>query len=164
MMDKKLLLAGLKALLIRKPSGTDTDQIKAIAYGRGDITVINSYYFGKLLKSKKEYEVEVIEDLGIFFPNQEEGERGTHINITGMGVVKYSKNKEDAIKFLEFMVRKKTQEIYPKAGYGYPVNLQAQPSKLLKSWGEFKEDKINLEALGYYNHKAVKVFNAVGWE
>lgn len=155
---------GIVKNMARKPSEGDTNQIKALAYKRGDIAIINTYYLGKLANSKKHHESELIDDLGVFFPNQQENESGTHINISGMGVVKHSKNKENAIKFIEFMVSPKAQKSYAQASYEYPVNPAVEPSKLLKSWGKFKEDKINLEVLGYYNHKAVKVFKKVGWD
>ena len=155
---------GIVDNMSRKPAGSDTSQIKALTVRNDNIAIINTYYFGKLLKSKKPYEVELMEDLDVFFPNQGENERGTHINISGMGVVKHSKKKVEAIKFIEFMLSEKAQKLYPKASYEYPVNPNVKPSKLLRSWGEFKEDKINLELLGYYNHKAVKVFKTVGWE
>lgn len=155
---------GIVKNMARRPSEGDTNQIKALAYKRGDIAIINTYYLGKLINSKKNHEVELTDDLGVFFPNQKENERGTHINISGMGVVKHSKNKENAIKFIEFMVSPKAQKMYAEASYEYPVNPAVEPSKLLKSWGKFKEDKINLEVLGYYNHKAVKVFNKADWD
>lgn len=156
--------AGIVKNMSRQPLEGDNAQIKGVYGKRGDVAIINTYYLGKLLESKLPQEVEVAKDIGIFFPNQGENQRGTHINISGMGVTKYTKNKENAIKFLEFMVSQKAQEVYPAAGFEYPVNENVKPSELLSSWGEFKEDKINLESLGYYNHKAVKIFNEVGWK
>lgn len=155
---------GIVNNMARKPAGNDRDQMKAVAAGMGDIAVVNTYYVGKLLNSKKRAEVEVGEKMGVFFPNQGVGERGAHVNISGAGVVKWSKNKQNAIKLIEFLSGQKAQEIYAKSNYEYPVNPNVEPSELLKSWGEFKEDTTPLEAFGKNNANAVKIFNQVGWK
>jgi len=155
---------GMVKNMARVPSGNDRDQMKAVAAGVGDLAIVNTYYVGKLLNSKKSKEVEVGKKMGVFFPNQGVAERGAHINISGAGVVKYSKNKQNAIKFLEFLVSKKAQELFAKANYEYPANPRVKPSKLLQSWGKFKEDTTPLEAFGKNNANAVKVFNEVGWK
>ena len=145
----------------RTPKGSDRDQMKAVAAGQGDIAVVNTYYVGKLLNSKKRNEVEVGKKMGVFFPNQ--NENGTHINISGAGVTNSSKNKVEAIKLLEFLVSPDAQSLFAQANYEYPVNKDVEPSKLLKSWGTFKEDNLALEELGKNNAKAVKIFNEVKW-
>jgi len=146
----------------RTPKGSDRDQMKAVAANIGDVAVVNTYYVGKLLNSKKTSEVEVGKKMGVFFPNQ--NENGTHINISGAGVTKYSKNKENAVKLLEFLVSPKAQSMYGKRNYEYPANQNVEPSELLKSWGTFKEDTLALEELGANNAKAVKIFNEVKWK
>jgi len=146
----------------RTPKGSDRDQMKAVAANIGDVAVVNTYYVGKLLNSKKTSEVEVGKRMGVFFPNQ--NENGTHINISGAGVTKYSKNKENAVKLLEFLVSPKAQSMYGKRNYEYPANQNVEPSELLKSWGTFKEDTLALEELGANNAKAVKIFNEVKWK
>lgn len=155
---------GMVKNMARVPAGNDRDQMKAVAAGIGDIAVVNTYYVGKLLNSKKQKEVMVGKKMGVFFPNQGVNQSGTHINISGVGVVKNSKNKVNSIKFMEFLVSPKAQELFAKANYEYPVNKKVEPSDLLKSWGEFKEDKTPLEAFGKNNANAVKVFNQVGWK
>ena len=114
-----------------------------------------------VINSKDSNEVAAGNAVGIFFPNQEN--RGTHINVSGIGVAKSSKNKENAIKFIEFLISKDIQEIFAKANYEYPVNKDAKSSELLKSWGEFKEDKLSLTKLGELNKKAVILFDEVKW-
>ena len=146
----------------RTPKGNDRDQMKAVAANVGDIAVVNTYYLGKLLNSKKTAEVMVGKKMGVFFPNQ--NGRGTHINISGAGVTKYSKNKENAIKLLEFLVSPMAQSMFAEANYEYPVNENVEPSALLKSWGTFKADNLPLEELGKNNAKAVKIFNEVNWK
>lgn len=150
--------------MARVPAGNDRDQMKAVAAGVGDVAVVNTYYVGKLLNSKKPNEVEVGKRMGVFFPNQGVGERGTHINISGAGVVKYSKNRDNAIKFIEFLASKNAQKLFADANYEYPVNPNVEASELLKSWGSFKEDDTPLEEFGINNANAGKIFNEVGWK
>lgn len=154
--------AGLVKNFARDPEGGDRDQAKAIAAGVGDVAVMNSYYFGQMLNSEDPAEVEVAEGLGLFFPNQET--TGTHVNVSGAGVVKASQNKENAIKLLEFLSAPEAQGTFAEANYEYPVNEEVEPSELLKSWGEFKEQDISLSVLGENNAKSILIFNEVGWK
>ena len=144
------------------PGGGDRDQAKAIAAGIGDVAIMNSYYFGQMLNSQEPEEVKVAEDLGVFFPNQET--TGTHINISGAGVIKDAKNAENALKLLEFLTREEAQGVFASANYEFPVNENVEPSELLKSWGDFKEQDIPLSILGENNAKAIMIFNEVGWK
>ena len=148
--------------MARSPKGNDRDQVKAVVGGEGDLAIVNTYYIGKLLNSKNPEEVKAGEGVGIFFPNQ--NDRGAHINVSGIGVAKYAPNKENAIKFIEFLASDKAQKIFATANYEYPVNPNVDPSDLLKSWGSFKEDNLPLTALGTNNKKAVLVFDIVGWK
>ena len=100
--------------------------------------------------------------MSVFFPNQED--RGTHINVSGIGIGKHAPNKGNAIKFIEYLVSEEVQEIFAKANYEYPVNENASPSELLKSWGTFKEDQLPLSKLGELNKEAVVTFDEVKWQ
>ncbi|WP_452602239.1 Fe(3+) ABC transporter substrate-binding protein [Pontimicrobium sp. MEBiC06410] len=146
----------------RSPQGNDRDQVKAVVAGEGDLAIVNTYYIGKLLNSKNPEEVKAGQGVGLFFPNQKD--RGTHINISGAGVAKYAPNKANAIKFIEFLASKEAQEVFAEANYEYPVNPAVEPSELLKSWGTFKEDALNLSILGKNNKKAVILFDEAGWK
>lgn len=148
--------------MARSPKGNDRDQVKAVVAGEGDVAIVNTYYIGKLLNSKNPEEVKAGEGVAIFFPNQKD--RGTHINISGAGVAKYAPNKDNAVKFIEFLSGKKAQEVFATANYEYPVNPNVQPSELLQSWGTFKEDKLPLSNLGTNNKKAVMLFDEAGWK
>lgn len=148
--------------MARTPKGNDRDQAKAVVAGDGDIAIVNTYYIGKLLNSKNAEEVKAGKGVGVFFPNQKD--RGTHVNISGAGVTKYAPNKENAIKFIEFLSDVAAQKVYAQVNYEYPVNPAVAPSELLKSWGEFKEDKLILSDLGKYNKQAVIVFDKAGWK
>ncbi|MEL6945947.1 MAG: extracellular solute-binding protein, partial [Bacteroidota bacterium] len=107
-------------------------------------------------------EVKAGEGVGIFFPNQDG--RGAHVNISGAGVAKYAPNKENAIKFIEFLASKEAQEVFAHANYEYPVHPEVEPAELLKSWGDFKEDSLSLGKLGENNKLASLVFDAAGWK
>ncbi|MCH2046189.1 MAG: extracellular solute-binding protein, partial [Saprospiraceae bacterium] len=146
----------------RAPKGNDRDQVKAVVAGEGDLAVVNTYYLGKLINSKDPDEVIAGNGVKVFFPNQED--RGTHINVSGIGVTKYAPNKENAIKFIEYLSSIEVQETFASANYEYPVNPEAKSSDLLKSWGAFKEDGLPLQQLGELNKKAVMLFDEVGWK
>ncbi len=157
----KVWAEGIVNNFARSPKGNDRDQVKAILAKEGDLAIINTYYLGKLINSKDSNEVAAGNAVGIFFPNQEN--RGTHINVSGIGIAKNSKNKLNAIKFIEYLISEEVQEIFANANYEYPVNKYAKSSKLLESWGEFKEDKLSLTKLGELNKKAVILFDEVKW-
>lgn len=154
--------AGMVNNFARDPEGGDRDQAKAIAAGIGDVAIMNTYYFGQMLNSEDPEEVKVAEGLGVFFPNQDT--TGTHINVSGAGVVKASKNKDNAVKLLEFLSAPEAQETFAGANYEYPVNPNVEPSELLASWGDFKEQDIPLSTLGENNSQAILIFNEVGWK
>lgn len=155
---------GIKANMARKPRGVDKDQLRAVAAGMGDVAIVNTYYIGQMLRGKSFSDKATAEYIGVFFPNQGEGQSGTHINVSGAGVVKNSKNKENAIKFIEFLASVEAQELFAQVNFEYPVNPNAKTSDLLTSWGEFKEDKTSLYKIGAQNKEAVKIFNEVGWD
>ena len=148
--------------MARKPRGNDRDQARAVASGVADLAIINTYYLGLLANSSDKADREVAEKLNIFFPNQ--NGRGTHINVSGAAVTKSSKNKKEAIKFLEFLTEKDNQRIFSEANYEYPLDYNNSKSKIHSKWGRFKADNINLTILGENNAEAVKIFDLAGWE
>ena len=162
--EAKAWARGVKENFARKPTGSDRDQMRALAAGIGKIAIVNTYYVGQLINSKNFSDKAVSEMIGIFFPNQGKNERGTHINISGIGVTKYAKNRENAIAFIEFLCSMEAQKIFTSINYEYPINKNVSPSELLQKWGNFKEDNIELYKLGKYNAKAVEIFNEVGWK
>ena len=133
---------GLVDNLARRPQGNDRAQVKAIYEGECDIAIINNYYFGKLKFSEDPKQREWIKNLLLIFPNQDNGDRGAHINISGGGVAKFSKNKESAIALLEFLTNPKAQKLYGEINFEYPANLKIEPGDELKSWGNFREDNL----------------------
>jgi len=160
--EAKKWATNVKKNMARKPSGVDKDSLRAISAGFGDVAIVNTYYLGQMAEGKSFSDKATAEYIAIVFPNQET--TGTHINISGAGVVKYSKNKENAVKLLEYLVSKEVQEKYASVNFEYPVNPAANLSPLLKSWGTFKEDKSSLEKIAKHNTEAVKIFQSVGWD
>lgn len=154
--------AGIAANLARAPEGGDRDQAKAIVAGVGDVALMNTYYVGQLAASKDAEEAKVAEKVGVFFPNQQT--TGTHINISGAGLVKHSKNKDNAIKLLEFLTAPEAQTKISQANFEFPVNSQATVPELLKSWGSFKHQNIDFAKYGELNPKAVEIANKAGWK
>ncbi len=153
---------GVVENMARNPKGSDRDQVKAVASGEGDIAVVNTYYIGLMLNDENEEERKAGESVGIIFPNQDN--RGTHINISGAGVTKYAPHKENAVKLLEFLSGMEAQQTLANINYEYPVNPDASKAKILKEWGDFKADDVELIKLGELNSEAVKIFDEVGWK
>jgi iron(III) transport system substrate-binding protein len=153
---------GLVANFARDPKGSDRDQVKAVAAGEGDIAILNTYYIGLLLNGESEEERKAGESVGIIFPNQ--SDRGTHVNVSGVGVTKYAPNKDNAIKLIEFLSSPKAQSTLASINYEYPVHPEVKRAALLDTWGDFKRDPIHLALLGKYNEAAIKIFDQAGWK
>ena len=147
----------------KPPKGGDRDQIKAAAAGQCDIAIANTYYFGKMVHAKKDpKQQQAAEKMAIFWPNQ--AGRGAHVNISGIAVTKAAKNKENAIKLIEFLVKEESQKWYAESNHEYPVVEGVAWSETLTSWGKFKADTLNLSNLGKLNTEAVKLMDRSGWK
>ena len=154
--------AGVVENMARDPQGGDTDQLRAIAAGEADYAVVNTYYIGRLLNSTDPQQREVAEQIGVFFPNQEG--RGAHVNVSGAGVTRHAKNRENAIRLIEFLVSEESQRRFAQANYEYPVVEGVDLAPSIAAWGEFKEDSLDLSELAEYNDEAVRIFDEVGWQ
>lgn len=153
---------GLVANFARDPQGNDRDQAKAVVAGEGDVAIMNTYYLGKMLNSSDPEEVRVAESVGLFFPNQET--TGTHVNVSGAGIVRAAKHPEAAEALLLYLTSEAAQSDYASANYEYPVNPDAAPSELLQSWGSFKAQDLPLSELGEQNGIAIRLFDEAGWQ
>src|SRR5690606_23640723 len=153
--------AGIVENMAREPSGGDSDQIKAVAAGTGDVAVVNSYYLARLAASDDAEERRVAEQIGAFFPNQ--ADRGTHVNVSGAGVTHSSKNRENAVRLLEFLSGDEAQQLFAEANHEYPVKPGTPWSEVLQGWGEFRADSLDLSRLGELNGDAVRIADRVGW-
>ena len=148
----------------RDPKGSDRDQVKAIAAGQGDIAIVNSYYIGLLLASEKEEEINAGNAVSVFFPNQGDGERGAHINVSGIALAKNAPNKENAIELIKYLTSVEGQETYVNNSYEYSVNPNVKPDMIVQAWGEFKKDPVDLNMLGVKRDEAIRIFDKTGWK
>jgi len=153
---------GIVANMAKSPKGNDRYQVKAIANDIGSIAIVNTYYIGKMIDNKDASQRESVKKVKIFFPTFENG--GTHINVSGAGVAKYAPNKENAIKFIEFMASAQAQELFAKGNYEYPVLKGVKTSEVVSSWGQFNDDNISINTLGQNNKAAVKIFDKARWK
>ena len=146
----------------RKPSGNDRAQIIAVAKNECDIAIVNHYYYAMMLNSKDEEKRKLAEQVDILFLNQKD--RGAHVNISGVGITKYSNNIDGAHKLILFLLNNQSQEWYAEINNEYPVIENSNVTKLLNSWGEIKLDELTLKKLGDLNPNAVKLMDRVGWQ
>jgi len=153
---------GVKDNLARSPQGGDTDQLKGLVSGECDIAVANSYYFARSLRIDVEGLSEHVDQIGWVFPNQDG--RGTHVNVSAAGVLKNAPNRENAIKFLEYLASDSAQEYFASGNDEYPVVEGVGLSASVTQLGEFKRDQLNLAALGENQTEAQSIFNAVGFK
>ncbi|MEA1988588.1 MAG: Fe(3+) ABC transporter substrate-binding protein [Pseudomonadota bacterium] len=145
----------------RKPKGGDRDQIKAVAAGQCDLAVVNTYYLGQMINGKDAAQKEAASKVAVFWPNQ--NDRGAHINVSGIAITKAAKNKDNALKLIDFLLSENAQAWYAKANNEYPVVAGAPLSDTLKSWGDFNSDALNLTQLGELNTQAVRIMDRSGW-
>lgn len=151
---------GLKANLARKPDGGDRDQVKAIAAGECDIALGNTYYMGQMLADPEQKAW--AEQVNIVFPTFESG--GTHLNISGVAMTKSAPNKENALKFMEWLSSDAAQKIYAETNYEFPVKAGVERSELVKSWGEFTPDTTPLADIAAARAAALKIMETVDFD
>ena len=148
----------------RAPKGNDRDQVRAISANIGDIAIVNSYYIGLLMSSEDSLDRLVGNSVNVFFPNQAEEERGAHVNISGIGLLKTAPNAENAKKLMKYLTSEYAQDYYTNNSYEYPVNTKVEPSSILANWGSFKIDNLDLNSLGYHRKNAVEIFEKSNWK
>ena len=153
---------GLVANLARPPTGGDRDQIKAVAAGECDVTLANTYYLGGMVNSSDEAEKQAAAKVAVFWPDAKT--TGVHVNVSGAGVTAHARYRDSAVKLLEFLAGDSAQRWYAETNNEYPVNPAIPPSAVLKSWGEFKADTLNVAKLGELNAAAVQLMDRAGWK
>ncbi|WP_394240344.1 extracellular solute-binding protein [Halopseudomonas laoshanensis] len=134
----------------------DTSLMEAIDAGQCDVGIVNTYYFGRLHKDNPDVKV------ALFWPNQDD--RGVHVNISGAGVTKHTKQPEEAIKFLEWMTTPEAQRIFADVNQEFPANESVEPSDEVAAWGDFKKDAINVEVAGRRQPEAVMLMDRERWD
>ena len=154
------------ANLARPPKGGDTDQIKAVASGECDIGVTNSYYLARMMRSNKPEDVAVVNKVGVVFPNQ--ASWGTHLNIAGGAVAKHAKNKENAVKFLEYLASPEAQNYFANGNNEWPavksVTLDNPALKAMTGNAPFKSETIPISAVGANVTKVQQMLDRVGFK
>ena len=156
----KKWLDGFKQNLARKPQGNDRAQVKAIWAGECDLSIGNTYYMGKMLKDPEQ--ADWAKSVNIVFPTFEGG--GTHVNVSGIGMAKFSPNKDNALALMEFLSSGEAQEIYATANFEYTIAPGTKVDDLVKSWGSFNADTVNLMTIAKLRKKALKLTEIVDFD
>ncbi len=156
-------LEGLRANLARKPQGNDRAQARAIHQGVCDVAIANTYYMGKMATNKKHPEQKKwAADIRIVFPNQRG--RGTHVNVTGAAITRSAKNKDHAIKLVEFLSGDFAQKIYSAQNFEYPVKAGVERHPLVAGWGDFSADEVNLGKVAALRKAASRLVDKTGFD
>lgn len=154
---------GLVANFARSPQGGDRDQIRAAAAGQCSIVIANTYYLANMLSNEnKADDFQAASKMTVIWPNQDG--RGTHVNVSGAGVLNNAPNRNNAIKLIEFLVSDTAQKLYADVNFEYPVKHGIELHPILKAWGEFKTDPLPLSKLGENNARAVQLMDRAGWK
>ena len=154
---------GVVGNFARAPKGGDTDQIKSVAAGECALTLANTYYYARLARSEKPEERRIADKVGVVFPNQSSW--GTHVNISGAGVLKSAPHREEAVKFLEYLAGNDAQRYFADGNNEWPVVASVQPDNpVLKRFGAFKQDALNVAVLGRNQPSSQKVYDRVAWK
>ncbi|UWQ03272.1 Fe(3+) ABC transporter substrate-binding protein [Aliiroseovarius crassostreae] len=156
----KTWLEGVKSNLARKPQGNDRAQVKAIWAGECDISIGNTYYMGKMLSDEEQKAW--ANSVNVVFPVFE-GD-GTHVNLSGMALTKHAPNKDNAVKLMEFLSSPEAQEIYAAQNFEYPIAPGTEADDLVKSWGSFTADSLNLMEVAKERPAALKLVQEVDFD
>ncbi len=149
---------GLVNNMARSPKGNDRDQIKAVIAGEGDVAILNTYYLGRMINSDDPKEVEVAKKTAFFFPEN------THVDISGAALIKYGKNRENAVKLLEYLTSPEVQEVYANKNYETPANPKVKSHEYIESLGTFKRMDAKFEDIGKNYTKASMIMGQGGWK
>lgn len=152
---------GVVANMARPPQGGDTPQIQAVAAGQCRIAISNTYYLGRLAASTKPDEKAIADAVRVIFPNQ--GDRGTHVNVSGAGVVRTAPNRDAAVAFIEYLTSVKAQEMFANGNFEYPVVDEVNVHPAVAAFGRFKEDQLNAVAYSRNGAEALTLMQRAGW-
>ena len=150
------IIRGWVANLATDVFSDDTSMLEAIAAGQCEVGVANSYYYGRLLDEKPNFPVK------IFWANQDS--TGTHVNISGAGVIANSDNPDGALKLMEWLSSDEAQGLYASSDKEYPVKVGIDESELLRSWGPFKQDSISVQKFGELQTQAIQMMDKAGYK
>ena len=145
------------ANLAAEPSSNDTQVMEAIAAGQGDVGIVNTYYYGRLLQKNPDLK------LALFWPNQGAPQSGVHVNVSGAGVTKHAKHPAAAVKFLEWLSSEKAQNLFADANLEYPVNPKVAANPEVAAWGKFTASPFNLTQAGELQEAAIRLMDRSGY-
>lgn len=154
--------AGVVANFARDPQGGDTDQLRGIVSGECDISMSNTYYFARSIRKDVKGLSADRDMIGWVFPDQDGN--GAHINLSGGGVAAHAPNKDNAIKFLEYLAGDQAQQYFSAGNDEYPAVPGVTISDSVSALGEFKADDVSLSDVAKNVPEAQKIFNEVGWK
>jgi len=149
------IVSGWVNNLALPPFSNDTKTIQAVAAGQCDVAIVNTYYFGRM--QKKDPYIKV----ALFWPNQQNS--GVHVNVSGAGITRHAKHKDAAVKLIEWLASDKAQGLFAELNMEYPVNQAVSSSKIVRNWGDFKADDINLSEAGRLQSQAVRLMDKAGY-
>lgn len=158
--ETRTWLESVKANLARKPQGNDRAQIKAIWAGECDVSLGNTYYMGKMLEDDEQ--TAWANSVRLLFPEFEGG--GTHVNISGVAMTKSAPNRDNALAFMEFLTSPEAQKIYAEANYEYPIAPGTEAIDLVRDWGDFTADPVNLMDLAALRPDALRLIEQVDFD
>ena len=153
---------GVVANMAREPQGGDTDQLRGIVSGECEIAVSNSYYFARALRKDVKGLSDSVDMIGIQFPAQDA--EGAHMNLSGAGVAAHAPNKDNAVKFLEYLASDQAQVYFSNGNDEFPAVQGVELAENVATLGEFKADEVNLSEVAKNIPEAQKIFNEVGWK
>lgn len=154
--NTKKVISGWVGNLAVPPLSSDTKVMEAIDSGVGDVGIVNTYYFGRLLKKNPSL------PLKLYWPNQET--TGVHVNVSGAGVTSHAKHPEAAVAFLEWVSSEEAQNLFADVNMEYPVNPQNQANSVVQAWGDFKANPRNVASAGQYQGEAIRLMDEAGYK
>jgi len=154
------MVRGWVANLATSPFPDDTKAMEAVAAGQCDVTLVNTYYYGRLMAKQPNL------PLAIFWPNQQLKNKaaGVHVNVSGAGVTRYARNPAGAQKLIEWLSSGKAQNLFADANLEYPVNPNVAPDKTVAAWGSFRQNLINVKEAGSLQAQAVRLMDRAGYK
>lgn len=149
------IVKGWVANLAAPPFSNDTKALQAVAAGQCDVTIVNTYYYGRLAKKEPGLKVK------LFWPNQ--ATSGVHVNVSGAGITKHAKHPAAALALLEWLSKPEAQGMFAAVNMEYPANPAVQPDPAVKAWGDFKADQLNVSEAGRLQAEAIKLMDRAGY-
>ena len=154
--ETEKIVKGWVTNLATDPLPDDTKALEYVAAGKCDVTLVNTYYFGRLMSKDSNL------PLAIFWPNQQGS--GVHVNISGAGITRYARNEKAAIQLLEYLSSAKAQNLFADLNMEYPANPTIKPDGFVATWGDFRQNPLNLIKAGELQTTAVKLMDRAGYK